>query len=451
MKATIFKSLLFISLSASVLSSCVNDDDYNIPALECTEPNLVANKTIQEIFAGAVAAPTLYSGDDIVEAYVVSSDKGGNYFKTLYLQSLDGSIAFMVPADYANLATIYQPGRKVFVKMKGLYTQIKDGALMVGRLDNGSVWRISQFDTPKIIVRSCASSIDEDQIVKHLTIAEAIGSNAHLDKLVEFDNVQFKNGDAGQPYYITGTSGTNRTLTDANGSEIIVRSTSFTKFGSQIIPDKNGKVRGVLTRFGSTFQFIPRYDTDIKLTNPRLNISTTAIGGTAIQYVSTLNENFESFAVANRIFPGYVNDAFVGTRYWEVKSFNNNKYIQMSANASGGANKVYLVVPVNMTAANTFAFKTNDGYNNGGVLKVYYSTNYVPLGDISAATLVNITSSFTIASGSTSGYGTAFINSGNYSIPSTVTGNGFFIFEYTGSAVAPIVTTTMQIDDIVIN
>ena len=51
-----------------------------------------------------------------------------------------------------------------------------------------------------------------------------------------------------------------------------------------------------------------------------------------------------------------------------------------------------------------------------------------------------------------SGYGTGFTASGNYAIPTTVTGNGYFVFEYAGNAVVfPSVTTTLQLDDIKVN
>ena len=113
-----------------------------------------------------------------------------------------------------------------------------------------------------------------------------------------------------------------------------------------------------------------------------------------------------------------------------------------------GPNKTYLAMPVDFTAANTISFKTKDGYNNGNVLKVYYSTNYVPGSNMGQATLVDITSNFTIASGTVTGYATSFTNSGSYAIPTTVTGNGFLIFEYSGTST---ITTTMQIDDIVVN
>ena len=92
------------------------------------------------------------------------------------------------------------------------------------------------------------------------------------------------------------------------------------------------------------------------------------------------------------------------------------------------------------------------GFNNGGVLKVYYSTDYTPLGIVDDATLVDISSNFTIASGTTGSASQPFVNSGVYNFPAGLTGNGFIIFEYTGGySFNPALTTTMHIDDVVIN
>jgi hypothetical protein len=192
---------------------------------------------------------------------------------------------------------------------------------------------------------------------------------------------------------------------------------------------------------------------DVNLTDTRLAIDLNPpIGGSAIVYDATLNEPFTSYTTTNQqIFPKYINDAAVGSRYWQVKTFSGNKYIQMSSfGGTPEANRSLFIVPVNMTTANTLSFKTKDGFNNGAVLKVYYTTNYVPGTQISSATLNNITSSFTIASGTVTGYATNFTNSGTYTIPASVTGNGFFVFEYVGNGSGGA-TTTMQIDDIVIN
>lgn len=460
MKTTILKSIFIIALSAGIATSCVNDDDYGIPNLDnfnCAEAgSIVATKTMQEIFAIATAAngsPVKYTDDDIIEAYVVSSDKGGNFFKNLHLQSFDKSIALTASIDYANYSGLYQVGRKVFVKLKDRYIQIKDGGLLIGELDGNSVFRIAQPLVVATIPRTCEPAIADDELVTKLTITEAITGNSHLNKLIEFEGVQFAGSAVGKPYHIpaNGNAGTNHLITDMTGKTVIVRSGSFTRYAVNIVPENSGKIRGVLTRFGSTYQFTPRTEADIMLDQERFYVN-TQLGGTTIQYLGSRTEDFESFAANTRIFPNYLNDAYVGGRYWEVKSFSNNEYIQMSSfGGTPEVNRTFFYVPVDMTAANTFSFKTKDGFNTGSVLKVWYATNYTPGTDISTATLVEITNQFTIASGTTSGYAPTFTNSGIFNIPASVTGNGFFIFEYSGSGVAPVVNTTMQIDDIVIN
>ena len=75
----IFKSLLFTILAVS-FSSCV-DESFNDPTKDCVSPGLTANKTVQQIVAQATSVPTLYSGDDVIEAYVTSNDEKGNFHK----------------------------------------------------------------------------------------------------------------------------------------------------------------------------------------------------------------------------------------------------------------------------------------------------------------------------------------------------------------------------------
>lgn len=460
MKTNILKSIFIIAISAGMLTSCVNDDDYGTPNLNdfncIAVDSLASTKTIQEIFAIATAAngsPIKYADNDVIDAYVVSSDKGGNFFKTIHFEAADKSIAFSALVDYANYSSLYQVGRHVKIKLQDRYIQIKDGGLLIGQLDGNSVFRIAQPLVIPTFPRTCEPALTDADLVSTITITEALASNQHLNKLIDFVGVQFVGGSVGQPYHIpaNGTSGTNHTITDASGKTIIVRSGSFSKYAVNIVPGNSGTIRGVLTRFGTTYQFTPRYESDIMLDQERFYIN-TQIGGTAIQYNGTLTEGFDAFTAGNKIFPNYLNDSYVGSRYWEVKDFGGNKYIQMTA--FGGAaevSKTLFYVPVDMTAANTLSFKTKDGYNNGAVLKVYYTTNYTPGTDLSTATLTDITSSFTISSGNTNGYGSTFINSGAFAIPAAVTGNGFFIFEYSGTNIAPAVTTTIQIDDIVIN
>jgi len=49
---------------------------------------------------------------DYIEAYVTSSDEGGNFYKSISMVSTDGSTGFSMPVDNYNLYTEFEPGKK---------------------------------------------------------------------------------------------------------------------------------------------------------------------------------------------------------------------------------------------------------------------------------------------------------------------------------------------------
>ena len=451
--------LIVTTLILAAFSSCVNSDDYGVPNLSDECVTIAKTKEVSDItnIATATAVPYTTSETvvDYIEAYVTSSDEGGNFYKSISMMSLDGLKGFSMPVDNYNLYTEFEPGRKVTIKLdKNRFFNKQHGSTIIGSSYNNGVGRISGVEYKNVILRSCVD-VEENTIVKNLSITQA-KNDQYLNMLIEFDAVQFTDASLGKKYYDASLNSlggaTNHEISDQFGNKVILRVSEFATFAANTIPSKNGKIRGVMTKYNSDYQFMIRTINDVDLTGDRLAIDLyPPLGGTAITFDATLNEPFTSYTSTNQqVFPKYINDAAIGGKYWQVKTFGGNKYIQMSSfGGTPEANRTLFIVPVNMTSANTLSFKTKDGYNNGNVLKVYYTTNYVPASQITTATLVDITSNFTIASGSTSGYATNFTNSGTYNIPAGVTGNGFFVFEYVGNGSGT--TTTMQIDDIVIN
>jgi hypothetical protein len=453
------KNSFIIILSIGLFSGCVNDT-YDTPKFgDCMDPGLTKNKTIADIYTVAknpVATPPsvvpntpTYTADDIIEAYVISSDEGGNFYKSMYFQAVDGSKGFNLSIDEVNLyAKNYQPGKKVFLKMKGLAyanpTKLARGLIFGAQpTEEYAVDRLPNLIYKNYLISSC-DVINEDEIVKHLTLDQAL-SDTYLNTLVEIEDVQFKTDCTtySQPDFDTSLKITNGTKT------LDVRTSRYANFAGYPVPSGRGTIRGVLTKYNSAYQIIIRTQRDVKLTSPRVEAVYLPKGGTNIQYSGAFTENFESYAVTTTgtNFPKYINDVTVGYKYWDVVLFSSNKYLQMSA-YNNGCTKTYFIVPVDLTAANRFSFQSKDGYNDGNPLKVFYSTDYVPGGKISQATLVDITHKFKISTGNTSSYGSDFINSGVYTIPSSLTGNGYFIFEYDGTTG---ISTTIQIDDIIVN
>ncbi len=459
------KNLTLISLFA-IFTGCVNSDEYNTPDLSSECVTLTATKTVADITNAATSTATQYQNDDIIEAYVTSSDEGGNFYKSISFQSVDGTKGFSMPVDTYNLFNTYEPGRLVYINMKNRYVSTSQSSVVIGSLYNGNVGRISGVEYKDVLKRGC-TNVDEEEIVKKNLTIGAAKNNQYLNMLIEFNNVQFTEPSLGKKFYdptVNSIGGaTNHIITDEFGQTIIVRISEFANFASNAIPSGSGKIRGVLTKFNSDFQFMVRTINDVNLPNDRLEIDFyPPLGGTNIQFLGSYTENFESYTAGSvttgqRVFPNYVNDASQGGNYWYVESFSSNKYLKMSAFSSNSnfqfpVNKVYFIMPVNFTSANSMSFKTQDRFNVGGVLKVYYSTNYVALNNINNATLTDITTNFTIASGTTGSASLPFVNSGVYNFPASLTGNGFVIFEYTGGySFSPVLTTTMHIDDVVIN
>jgi hypothetical protein len=264
--------LIVISLVA-IVTGCVNSDEYGTPDLSLECVNLTATKAVSDITSTATSTATIYPNDDIIEAYVTSSDEGGNFFKSISFQPVDGTVGFSVPVDSYNLFNEFEPGRLVYINMKDRYVMIKHSATLIGSLYEAEVGRISGVEYKNIIKRSC-TKVDENDIVKHLSIAEA-KNNQIINSLVELDKVQFTDASLGKTFFdrsmnaFSTWTATNHLIVDENGATIIVRFSEFANFSSKLIPSGNGKIRGVLSKYNSDFQFMVRTINDIDLTNPR--------------------------------------------------------------------------------------------------------------------------------------------------------------------------------------
>lgn len=460
MKNIFLKSLLILTVSLGTLSSCVNSDNYSTPESTLTTYELTSTTTVAAVNLAASANSIIeYTTDDIIEAYVTSNDESGTFYKSISFQTIPtdatAPIGFSVPI---NATTLYgkgfTPGRKVFIKLKGLYIGKIFGSLQIGSLYEGTIGRISEFEWKNHLFPS-ATKVAEDSFFRTLTLADAY-KDINQNTLVELDLVQFADGSINRTYYDVDSGGgaTNHLLTaTTGGTQRIIRFSSFAPFTGKQVPSGSGKIRGVLSKYNTDFQFVVRYESDIKLTSPRADVNPTIVGN-ATAFSTILNEPFNGYSSNQTNFPKYINDAFVGNRYWQLKSFGSNSYIEQSAyNGSGnpGLNlKTYFFVPVDFSAANNFTFKEAMRFNAGNALKVYYvtSADYAPGSVVDIKKFTNITSSFNISYPALGASENTITSAGVYAIPTTLTGTGYFVFEYTGSAT---ITTTVQIDDIVIN
>ena len=441
MKTTILKSTFFAVLATSLSTSCVKDDNYGTPQLNgCTETSLVKNREVTQITSSAIVAPhvDIVPGvSDVIEAYVVSSDIGGNFFKSVSFQTLDGSKAFSVPVDDTSLFINYPPGKKVLINMDGLYTDIKYGGMRIGGLYGNSsggaeVGRLPAADFKKSVQPSC-TTVNEDDLVQHITIDEAT-TDAYLNKLIEIDNVEFEPNAITNTYYdINNDLGgaTNYNVIDLNGNGMIFRTSSYSNFAAKAVATGSGSVRGVMTKYNTDYQFLVRSESDIKLTKPR--------------FTPLLNESFSSAGS----FGAWKSFSVTGAQAWAYSATYGNPggMAKMSGYAgTNNANEDWLISPAQDLSSLTAATVSFDNAYKftGPTIEVLVSNNYTGIGSPYATGVT-----WTTLTGATLSAGNyAYVNSGNLNINSfTGIGNStvYVAFKYTSTISAG---STWEIDNI---
>ncbi|MEZ4852935.1 DUF5689 domain-containing protein [Flavobacterium sp.] len=440
------KGKLILTLAlATAFFGCTNGDDYGTPDLTTECHSKTANV---DILTGVVTPASLVGqnatlwtdsatgAEDILEAYVTSSDEGGNFYKSISMVAFDSNgdeYGFSVPVDQYNLYTMYEPGRKVYVKLNGLYygESIISGnfnGVLVGGLNGTQVGRISINEFPNFLLRSCESKTEEELLHTNVSFADA-KSNEYLNKLIEFDEVQFADAFVGKTYYDpsnTAGSGTNNLLTDRDGNTLIVRVSAFSNFVSEKIPGGNGKVRGVMTKYNNDYQFMIRTVNDVQLTNDRYIPQTF----------------FED---------GFENDWTIWTKYsvtgaqewtWGTNGYGNpDNYAKMSGYSGGNnVNDDWLISPaVDLSTATEAALSFDTAKNyTGNDLEIYVSSNYDGSSAPSTATWTQVTGNLSTGSWN-------WIGSGNIDVTSYVGGNLYVAFRYTSTSSA---SSTWEVDNV---
>jgi hypothetical protein len=458
MKTTILKSAFLIALSVGVFSSCVKDDNYSTPQLaDCGGTTLVKNREVAQILATATVAQHVNIVDgvsDVIEAYVTSSDLGGNFFKSISFQTLpvvgEPVKAFSIPVDASNTFIDYEPGRKVLIKLDGLYTDsptsgpigMRIGSLYVSTSGIPSVGRMPEADFRAVVQPTC-TKVDESKLLPingagvptAVTISDITNGNAYLNRLIELENVMFDDASIQSPAYYNVNNdlggATNLRIVDISGGSLIFRTSSYANFASKSVLKGTGKIRGVLTKYGTDYQFVARTQSDINLTND------------VNDRFTTIKEGFDASQGAWTAF------SVTGSQTWQYSStFGNPGGMMKMSGYSGGNqnNEDWLISPAQDFTSWTLAYLSFDNAYKftGAPIEVYVSNNYSGTGSPYAAGVT--WTALTGAQLSAGNY--AYVNSGSLNITNfTGAGNNnvHVAFKYTSDTSSG---STWEIDNI---
>ena len=131
--------------------SCVQDDDYSVPASIGQEENANLNQLLAEIENGSADLMTIsqlksffvegevneIESNLVVKGYVSSSDYTGNFYKEFYMQDEieNPTAGIKVSLNQVDSYNQFNVGREVYVKLQGLSigeTNSGDGVIAIG-------------------------------------------------------------------------------------------------------------------------------------------------------------------------------------------------------------------------------------------------------------------------------------------------------------------------------
>ena len=247
-----FPFLLFI-MSLIFAFFSLNSCEY-IPFKETNgscEVSTQANTTMQDITEFWNGEPYTFTDDLIVEGYVISSDREGNFFNELIVQDEPTfpNLGMRILIELGDSHSRYPLGSKLLIHLRGLTLDQIDGEWRLGSpqelFGNIILGGIAQSKLRDVLERDCNFEDNISPLEASLTELESIP----VSVLVSMQAVQFQEKELGNTFAAFAEE-TWREVEDCQGDQFAVVSSGYSDFQSVLLPTGLGRITGVLENQG---------------------------------------------------------------------------------------------------------------------------------------------------------------------------------------------------------
>ena len=232
-----------------LLTGCWHDYVGVVPDEEC-EDALVETHSWNNLIKILELYPEgqiIQIDDDIwIEGVVVSSDKEGANYQQILIQNIDNAPrGILLKTDMTNAHFYYPFQQHVFLNLKGLSFQMKQGMIMAGLYhilyDNPVLAKIPSVVLKEHLIRSCALSEPiEPTPIKLETLSET-----HNYTFQSFTGLSFASNEFGK---MLGAfrEDSKRLLQDCNGNELRLVLSGYEEYYDYLIPESQVQISGII-------------------------------------------------------------------------------------------------------------------------------------------------------------------------------------------------------------
>ena len=270
-------TLSLLAIIAIVFNACFKFDD---PPRQ--EPATFDSGKITSIadFKALYTAgrPVTIQDSIIISGKVVSSDRGGNFFRELFIQDETGGIK--IKLRRSGLHNFYRLGQTIYVNCLCLTLGAYAGTMELGTQSVDPRNETGFIEDPWMIDRHILPGIQGSPVEPNMITLSELNRDL-IGTLVKIENLTFSRTTlitpVNPPYsYDTifswavpfpsdgSVSRTANQLFSSGSQSIIVRTSGFAGFAGDMIPRRTVSLTGILTIFNNDFQLVLRDLNDVQ-------------------------------------------------------------------------------------------------------------------------------------------------------------------------------------------
>ena len=379
----LINTLSFFAFLTIINFSCVQDDDYSVPASIGQEENANLNQLLVEIENGSADLMTIsqlknffvdgevneIESNLVVKGYVSSSDYAGNFYKEFYMQDEieNPTAGIKVSINQVDSYNQFNVGREVYIKLQGLSigeTNSGDGVIAIGGGANEYGDEISEITENNAATCILRSSNSYSLVPLALNLSEI--NDMHIGVYVSGLSAQFASSLGGLTYVDPQEDyDTQRDLESCvDAGTLKLETSAFSSFNDKMLPvEGSGTISGIITKdyFGDNRVMMLNTTDDVNFDSSRCD--------------PLFSDDFSSNSLNNWTVVNVE-----GEQTWEITPYGNPAPSAKISGFSGGSNSnedwlITSAIDLTSLTTVTLNFQSVVRYS-GPSLEVYVSTDY---------------------------------------------------------------------------